>query len=221
MKRLIPNFITLCNGFFGIISIIAILNGQINIVPYFFAAALLCDFLDGMVARLLKTSSEIGKELDSLCDTISFGVLPAVLIAFMLKHYGASSDILIYLAAIYPLFTIYRLAKFNVKYNNLPYFVGLSSPLAAMMIITLFFLNIQWQMPLPLYIGLNFIIAILMVLPVHFYTFKDLQKSNIGKILLAIILLAIIIFFILYSWIAVMILLFIYLIVAMILGYRK
>lgn len=221
MKRLIPNFITLCNGFFGIISIIAILNGQINIVPYFFAAALLCDFLDGMVARLLKTSSEIGKELDSLCDTVSFGVLPAVLIAFMLKHYGDSSDILIYLAAIYPLFTIYRLAKFNVKYNNLPYFVGLSSPLAAMMIITLFFLNIQWQMPLPLYIGLNFIIAILMVLPVHFYTFKDLQKSNIGKILLVIILLAIIILFILYSWIAVMILLFIYLIVAMILGYRK
>ena len=221
MKRILPNFITLCNGFFGIISIIAILNDQINIVPYFFAAALLCDFLDGMVARLLKTSSEIGKELDSLSDTVSFGVLPAVLIAYMLSHYETIPNILIFSAGIYPLFTIYRLAKFNIKYNNLPYFVGLSSPLAAIMVIAVFFLNTQWQMSWQLYITINFIIGILMILPIHFYTFKDLQKSNLGKIALAIILLAIIIFFILYSWNAILILLSIYVILALILGYRK
>ena len=60
-----------------------------------------------------------------------------------------------------------------------------------------------------------------MILPIHFYTFKDLQKSNLGKIALAIILLAIIIFFILYSWNAILILLSIYVILALILGYRK
>lgn len=221
MRRFLTNFITLCNGFFGIISIIAILNGQINIVPYFFAAALLCDFLDGMVARLLKTSSELGKELDSLCDTVSFGVLPAVLIAYMLRHYETVPYILIFSAGIYPLFTIYRLAKFNTKYSNLPYFIGLSSPLAAIMVITLFFLNIQWQMSWQLYLIINFVIGILMILPIHFYTFKDLQKSNFGKIVLAIIFLAIIIFFILYSWNAILILLIIYVILALILGYRK
>lgn len=221
MKRILPNFITLCNGFFGIISIIAILNDQINIVPYFFAAALLCDFLDGMIARLLKTNSEIGKELDSLCDTVSFGVLPAVLIAYMLKHYETIPNILIFSAGIYPLFTIYRLAKFNTKYNNLPYFIGLSSPLAAIIVITLFFLNIQWQMSWQLYLIINFIIGIIMILPIHFYTFKDLQKSNLGKIVITIIFLAIIIFFVLYSWKAILILLIIYLMLALILGYRK
>jgi len=107
--------------------------------------------------------------------------LPAVLIAYMLSHYETIPNILIFSAGIYPLFTIYRLAKFNIKYNNLPYFVGLSSPLAAIMVITVFFLNTQWQMPWQLYITINFIIGILMILPIHFYTFKEFTKIKFGE----------------------------------------
>jgi CDP-diacylglycerol--serine O-phosphatidyltransferase len=221
MKRSIPNIITLCNGLVGVISIIAILNNKISFVPYFFAIALLCDFLDGMVARLLKTSSALGRELDSLCDVISFGVLPATLIAYMLNFYDNIPNIIIYLSALYPLFTIYRLSIFNVKFYNLSYFVGLSSPMAAVFVITIFFLNQQWFLPWYLYLFINLLIAIFMVLPLHFYNFKDLQKTNLGKVILITILLTIIIFFIIFSWISILIFSIIYLLISLLLENKK
>ena len=80
MKRHIPNFITTLNLLSGIIGIVIALEYRIDYAAYFIALSAFFDFLDGMAARLLHVKSEIGKELDSLADVVSFGVLPGVLI---------------------------------------------------------------------------------------------------------------------------------------------
>ena len=77
--RHIPNFITSLNLASGFISIIFIMNGDLITASWLILAAMIFDFLDGFSARILKAYSEIGKELDSLADIVSFGVAPAFL----------------------------------------------------------------------------------------------------------------------------------------------
>src|SRR5665647_2535048 len=76
----IPNFITSLNLASGFIAIIFAANGDLITASWFILAAMIFDFLDGLSARLLKAYSEIGKELDSLADVVSFGVAPALII---------------------------------------------------------------------------------------------------------------------------------------------
>jgi CDP-diacylglycerol--serine O-phosphatidyltransferase len=80
LKKHIPNFITTLNLFSGCTGIILALQYRIDYAAYFIAIAALFDFLDGMAARLLHVKSDIGKELDSLADVVSFGVLPGIII---------------------------------------------------------------------------------------------------------------------------------------------
>src|SRR5215203_2136508 len=79
MLKHIPNFLTCCNLVCGCIGIISLMEGSTIPTAYFVWAACIFDFFDGFAARLLKISSPIGKELDSLADMVSFGVLPALL----------------------------------------------------------------------------------------------------------------------------------------------
>ncbi len=80
MTKHIPNFITSLNLVSGFVSIIFALNGQPVTASWLILAAMVFDFLDGFSARLLKAYSDIGKELDSLADVVSFGVAPAIII---------------------------------------------------------------------------------------------------------------------------------------------
>ncbi len=75
----IPNTITSMNLLCGVLGVIFTLDGRIDIAFYLMLAAAVFDFFDGFSARLLKAYSDIGKELDSLADVVSFGVLPSVL----------------------------------------------------------------------------------------------------------------------------------------------
>ena len=79
LKKHIPNFITTLNLFSGCIGIIMALQYRIDYAAYFIAIAALFDFFDGMVARLLHVKSEIGKEVDSMADVVSFGALPGII----------------------------------------------------------------------------------------------------------------------------------------------
>ena len=83
MKKFIPNFITCLNLFSGILAVIAAYNGQYQLVLLFVILSALFDFLDGFAARALKAYSPMGKELDSLADMVSFGLLPGM-VAFSL-----------------------------------------------------------------------------------------------------------------------------------------
>ncbi len=127
--RHIPNTITSMNLLCGVLGVIASLDGRLEQGFVLMLLAAVFDFCDGLAARLLKAYSEIGKELDSLADDVSFGVLPAVML-----YQVSGTDILI--LKCFPLalaaFSALRLAKFNLDERQHDSFMGLPTPAAAM-----------------------------------------------------------------------------------------
>ena len=95
--KYIPNFITSLNLISGFIAIIYASSGELMTASWLILAAMIFDFLDGFSARLLKAYSGIGKELDSLADIVSFGVAPAVILFYLIRH--SFQDTLIVAAA--------------------------------------------------------------------------------------------------------------------------
>ena len=125
----IPNTITSMNLLCGVLGVIASLNGRLELAFTLMILAAVFDFCDGLAARLLKAYSEIGKELDSLADDVSFGVLPAVML-----YQISGTDILIlkYLPLVLAAFSALRLAKFNLDERQHDSFIGLPTPASAM-----------------------------------------------------------------------------------------
>jgi len=118
----IPNTITLCNAICGML---AILLGNPEVGAYLILIAMILDLADGLVARALNVKSDLGKQLDSLADLISFGVAPGYL------FYHLFSDTEALLASVfYVLSALFRLAKFNTM-EYMKDFNGLPSPAAA------------------------------------------------------------------------------------------
>ena len=140
IKNHIPNFITMLNLLSGCIAIVFIFEDQLGIASYLIGLAAIFDFLDGFLARLLKAQSPIGKDLDSLADVISFGLVPG-LILFKLINYSFENimnsgiTILIpYIAFLIPIFSALRLAKFNNDERQQDVFIGLPTPANALLI---------------------------------------------------------------------------------------
>lgn len=132
------NVVTCCNLLSGALACIASFHAfeswwwglqgyQVAFILIF--AAAIFDFFDGFTARLLKASSPLGKELDSLSDCTSFGLAPAlVLYNMMLTYNGGCCSCWAYLALLIPVFGAVRLAKFNVSTNQTTVFTGLPIP---------------------------------------------------------------------------------------------
>ena len=130
----LPCLLTCCSLFAGFYSIVASINGHFFTAAVAILIAAIFDCLDGRVARMTGTTSEFGKELDSLCDLVSFGVAPAILAyLWALTPYGRYG----WLAAfLYVATTALRLARFNTNTASTHDYVGLPCPAAAMMIAT-------------------------------------------------------------------------------------
>ncbi len=127
----IPNTITSMNLLFGILGVICTFNDRFDYAFYAMLAAAVCDFCDGLSARLLKAYSDLGKELDSLADMVSFGVLPSLMAyRLMANLYGGS--ILVYAPLLIAIFSAIRLAKFNIDERQSDNFIGLATPACAM-----------------------------------------------------------------------------------------
>ncbi|MVN22304.1 CDP-diacylglycerol--serine O-phosphatidyltransferase [Mucilaginibacter arboris] len=136
MKKHIPNAITCSHLFSGCLGIVFAFHGRLDFAAYAVFIAAFLDFLDGMAARLLKVHSEIGKQLDSLADMVSFGVLPAVIIyhLFYLPNIGSGSSVWWYSSAFFiAVFSALRLAKFNIDTRQTNSFIGLPTPSGAML----------------------------------------------------------------------------------------
>lgn len=141
--NVLASFITLLNLYCGIAAIFAALEGtresanalwHFEKAAYFILAAIVVDMLDGAVARMTRSASEFGKQLDSLCDVVSFGVAPAVLLygMFLPGEQGYMMRTGALIAIIYACCTALRLARFNVFQAEIrEYFIGLPSPAAA------------------------------------------------------------------------------------------
>jgi CDP-diacylglycerol---serine O-phosphatidyltransferase len=228
MKQ-IPNIFTLINLVFGCIAIVLILQtgetiaimddmGATQVMlpekiwqgSLFIFGAAIVDFLDGFLARLLKANSEKGKQLDSLCDVVSFGVAPGMILYQLLRIGYAQQEngLDVSVAALFPAFIFsaavaWRLAKFNISTNQTYSFRGVPSPAGGLLIAS--FPLIIWYTQ---YVGVKqllinvwvlyaviLVVGYLMISNVPFMAmkFKDLSlRNNILKyLLLAISLIAI------------------------------
>ena len=151
MKRHIPNFITSLNLASGFIALIFAFSGDLLTASWLILAAMVFDFLDGFSARLLKAYSEIGKELDSLADVVSFGVAPAVILYQLLTGALSVSTplfadgvvlkdlVVILIPVLMPVCGALRLAKFNIDTTQTTSFKGLPTPANALAVISIIF----------------------------------------------------------------------------------
>ena len=142
----IPNIITSLNLLSGSLAVLAAIEGNLIIAAILIAIASVFDFMDGMAARILKAYSEIGKQLDSLADLISFGLAPSVIIYGLMKlstdagkfHFDISfTSLLLVLPFLIVIFSAYRLAKFNLDDRQTNSFIGLPTPANALLIASL------------------------------------------------------------------------------------
>lgn len=219
----IPNFFTLLNLVFGCMAIVFILQNGISIsgdgegatwidIPekiwyasLFIALAAVVDFLDGFVARLFQASSEMGKQLDSLADLVSFGVAPGLILYQFLRlafaRESASLDtsvIWLMPAFLVPCAAAWRLARFNLDTSQSHSFKGLPVPAVGMLVASfpLIYWNVNTEMVHQLLLnkwvlyGIIVLLSWLMVstLPLMALKFKDFSiKNNLPKyILLAV-----------------------------------
>lgn len=133
MRKHIPNTITCCNLVCGCIAVGLAFHYECWWSFMFIILGAVFDFFDGFTARLLKVSSPIGKELDSLADCITFGFAPAAIIYVMLQRaIGAHYPLLPYLAFLLAAFSALRLAKFNLDERQALGFIGLPTPACAL-----------------------------------------------------------------------------------------
>lgn len=135
ITRNIPNAITCCNITAGVLSIICASQGDTELwgvrayewAWIFIGIAAVADFLDGFAARMLHAYSELGKQLDSLCDLVSFGVAPAIIMYHCLAAEGAQ-EWTRWLVVMIPICGALRLARFNIDTRQTTSFIGLPIP---------------------------------------------------------------------------------------------
>lgn len=251
MTKQIPNLFTLLNLFLGCIAIVFALQTEtisifvgedltthynipekLSIASYLIFAAAVVDFLDGFIARLFNATSEMGKQLDSLSDVVSFGVAPSVILyqllrmSFIKEENGLETSFVWLL----PAFVVacagaYRLARFNIDNTQSFGFKGVPIPAAGLLIASFpmilhfgtSFINVnEWLTNKWVLYALIAVVSFLMVskLPLMAMKFKDLSiKNNIPKIVL---LLAAIAAALLLHWLAVPVIFVLYIILSLI-----
>ncbi len=162
MKAHIPNTLTCCNLLCGCIAVTLALRGAFLCALIFMLLGAVFDFADGFVARLLGVSSPIGKELDSLADSVTFGVAPAAFLYVSLlpalPRGGA------YVAFLLAACSALRLAKFNLDTRQTTSFIGLPTPANA-----LFWASLLTAYGAPLASSIGGAIALLVLLAVSCY----------------------------------------------------
>lgn len=178
MKKHIPNAITCANLFSGCIGVVAAFNGELELAAYFVLLSGLFDFFDGMVARLLNVKSEIGKQLDSLADMVSFGFLPGVVMFQLLWKTDPACfgpPFVAYLGFVITIFSALRLAKFNIDERQTEDFIGLNTPMNTLFIVSLPFIAHDYPEIVGSSIALISIVAItsyLLISEIKIFSFK-------------------------------------------------
>ncbi|HEY1221638.1 MAG: CDP-diacylglycerol--serine O-phosphatidyltransferase [Bryobacteraceae bacterium] len=210
----LPTLFTAGNIFLGFLSILASFRGatlaaiggagaaeQFGVAAKAIGAAVLLDGLDGRIARMTNTTSEFGREMDSLADVVSFGMAPAVLafawgVQFLDSGMGEKIRSQIFNAGYFISFLFLlcgaaRLARFNIQKNPIPknpgrpdrkYFVGLPIPAAAAMVAAVVWAfdaqPLAWWQLSVLWLGLLLLLGFLMVCTWRYYSFKGINLSK-------------------------------------------
>lgn len=175
IKKHIPNAITCANLFSGCIGIVYAFNGALEMAAYFVLLSGIFDFFDGFAARLLQVKSNIGKELDSLADMVSFGFLPGVVMFQLLAKSDPAATYLPYLGFIITIFSALRLAKFNIDTRQTEDFIGLNTPMNTLFVVSLPFIQKDYPLLIgsaPLLIGLSLALSYLLVSEIRIFSLK-------------------------------------------------
>ena len=172
----------------GALGVIFTFQGALHIAFYLMLAAAVCDFLDGFAARLLKAYSPMGKELDSLADLVSFGLLPSMMLHRRLVE-GGMTGFVAYIPLVICVFSALRLAKFNIDDRQSENFLGLPTPACAMWCGSLVFaadhgvmsmanlLHDTYLIPVA-----SVILALLLVSEIPMFSFKFKKGSAYNRI---------------------------------------
>jgi len=206
MKRHIPNFITLLNLLSGFLAVIYASKGLIMQSCWFIIAGMIFDFADGLSARLLKAYSDIGKDLDSLADVVTFGVAPGAIVFYLLMDQGLPILPVILLAGPVVAASALRLAKFNHDTEQATSFKGMATPASAFTILSFVIaaeyssfhlfdslLNSVWFLG-----SLSLLLSVLMLIKTRMFSFKFSHLGYRGNeeryIFIAVSLLLLLIF---------------------------
>ncbi len=208
MKKHIPNLLTLGNLFCGTIATIAAVQQNYITAAIFVAIGVFLDFLDGLAARLLKVSGDLGKQLDSLADVVTSGVVPGIIMFGLLSNdeiidvfhenwFGFEFRMIQLLGLLLTLGACYRLAKFNIDTRQNDSFIGLPTPAMSLFIISLPLIQeySNFDMVKDLItndyflITITFLLTYLMNSEIHLLSlkFKDFSfRNNVVKLLFLI-----------------------------------
>lgn len=195
MTKQIPNLLTCLNLVCGCVAIVFIFNGKIDLAGYCVAGSLIFDFLDGFVARVLKAGSSIGKELDSLADMISFGLVPGMLGCHLclaspplsLEPNHIPYQLIGYFPLLITVAAAIRLARFNADNRQAESFIGVPTPAITILMlgVTLIVAHDQFNLTPrilnPFFIcGLSMVVAWLMnsEMPMIALKFKSFSISE-------------------------------------------
>lgn len=226
MRKHLPNAITCLNLLSGCLGIVFAFQGELVIAGYAILIAAIFDFLDGMLSRLLKAYSEIGKQLDSLADMVSFGVLPSVIIYQLFlqsPQLGYLSTWLNFSAFLIAIFSALRLAKFNIDVRQTENFIGLPTPANALLIASFpmiidqgnFFLSSYILNPFFLFVfSLGMGILLVTEIPLISLKFKSIRLSD--NLLRYILLFSSLILLLIFKFAAVPIIIFLYFLISLI-----
>ncbi len=202
LKKQIPNILTLLNLLSGTIAVIFAVNNELELAAYLVFLGIFFDFFDGFAARLLNVQGELGKQLDSLADVVTSGVVPGIVMYKLLQTKNSIElfnteivswksqevELVPFFGLLITLAAAYRLAKFNIDERQTSSFIGLPTPAAALVVLSLpliinyssfdFATNLiedKWFL-----IGITAVLSILMnaEIPLFSLKFKDYSWQN-------------------------------------------
>ena len=190
MKNNIPNIFTTLNLVSGFLGITFFLSDFTNLIPYCIYLSLIFDYLDGLIARKLNLISNFGKQLDSLADLVSFGVLPSLVI-FDWLSLNSTYNMLEYISVLILVASAFRLAKFNISQSSSNDFIGLPTPVNAIFFVSIFYsTNYVTFLNDKILVGLVIIFSLLMISNIRFISMKFIDYSlvkNINKYIIILV----------------------------------
>lgn len=183
----IPNTITSLNLLSGIAGILCAFSGRLDVSFLLMLAAAVFDFFDGFAARALGAYSPMGKELDSLADSVSFGLLPSLMLHRLMIVLSGETLVWCYIPLSIALFSVLRLAKFNIDERQSENFIGLATPASAMICgsLTYYLLHqtdsymVAWAQGHVFIPVLSIVLSVLMVSEIPMFSMKF--KKGISK----------------------------------------
>jgi CDP-diacylglycerol--serine O-phosphatidyltransferase len=209
----IPNTVTLANLLCGCLALISIFTDQIEMVPFFIGISLLADYFDGLLARLLKVNSPMGRELDSLADMVSFGVVPGAMLYYLINQskgiagvdFSDPTTLIGLVGFLVTLFSCVRLAKFNLDTRQTEGFVGLNTPACTIFVLGLLLITLGDLHGMRSFIlnelflyGVAVVLSYLLIAEIPMFSFKfkslKLQENKIRVSFIAFTILCFCIF---------------------------